>query len=298
MPCPRGPGRGRGCGCGEGTAPWQGRAGQTATGPGSCPAGESGRCGQGGTRSANKCDSGLGLLVLPVCGGDAGGDASGDAGMPAWMQGCWQGCRQGCGDASGDAGVPVGMLTGMRASPLPVLLQAAPPPPGSRAGPAPSPSGCPLPGPLCPMTTSPCCPKQDAPVQGFAGPATGCGPQGGSPRSAEEEPQLFQAIRCLPDASLDVQGHPWGGLTRKAQGWGGRHSAVPWGSTGRDTQGEGRALMGTRRRHCTGGAWGLAAAPVRSLNGTSAARTGLRPTGLPPVPRGRARGRQLCAAPG
>uniref|UniRef100_A0A8C8E5S7 Homeobox domain-containing protein n=1 Tax=Otus sunia TaxID=257818 RepID=A0A8C8E5S7_9STRI len=42
-PGPSGPGGGRGCGRGEGTAPQQGRAGQTATGPGSCLGEGSGR---------------------------------------------------------------------------------------------------------------------------------------------------------------------------------------------------------------------------------------------------------------
>lgn len=133
---------------------------------------------------------------------------------------------------------------GMRASPLPALLWAARPPPGSRAGPAPSPSGCSLPGPPCPPATSQRCPKRDPPARLARLPAVRpprCWLRSlKAPCSAEEEPQHFQVIRCLPDASspfpsLDVRGHPWGGLTRGVQGWDGCHSAAPWGSTGRDT---------------------------------------------------------------
>lgn len=163
----------------------------------------------------------LGLLALPVCGGDARADAGGDAVVSA------------------------GMLAGMRASALPVLLRAAPLLPGSSTEPAPSPSGCPLPSPICPMTTCPCHPKWDPPahparLRGFTSPTTGCGPQGGSPCSAEEELQHFQVIWFLLDTSspfpfLDIHGHVWGGLTCGVQGWDGRHSAVPWGGTGRDT---------------------------------------------------------------
>lgn len=77
-------------------------------GPSSCLAKESGRCGWGGTQHSNKYDSVLGLLVLPVCGGDAGG-------------GCWQGHL-----------ISLGMLVGMQGwaemgvTSLPVLLRAVP----------------------------------------------------------------------------------------------------------------------------------------------------------------------------
>lgn len=176
-------------GRGQSPAPRLGRAGQTATGLSGCPDEERGTCGQGGSRSINKCDSVLDLLVLLV-----------RAEMSAGMWGCWQGCRG------------VGMLVGMSAFPLPALWWVAPPAPGSRVGAVPSPSGCPLHGPPlppprpAPPVISLCCPKEDPPVPParlLGGRRSCCrwlgSLRGGSPRSTEAEPQLIQVIRCLPD---------------------------------------------------------------------------------------------------